>query len=176
VGVISIIQGKEFKQLFRERKALSRSSCFKIDQRLAEKRAMNARRRLTEKLAFANSMIGGRRPRERSTGGTAIRGNRSLPLVGLADRCPLGKRNRDGLLVSAEFWRQTAYEVDDNGSAAIGEFHVHPIRTGFWCHTKRLRRIRFENSKEHKRKGALASAHGANPRANCSVGKTSFQL
>jgi hypothetical protein len=59
VGVISVIQGEEFKQLYRERKALSRSNCFKIDQRLAEKRAMNARRRVTEKLAFASSMIGG---------------------------------------------------------------------------------------------------------------------
>jgi hypothetical protein len=43
VGVISVIQGNEFKQLFRERKALSRSSCFKIDQCLAEKRAMNTK-------------------------------------------------------------------------------------------------------------------------------------
>jgi hypothetical protein len=105
---------------------------------------MNTRRRVTEKLAFADSMIRGRRLRERGTGRTAIRGNRILPFVGFADRRPLGKRNRDGLLVSAEFRGQTAYQVDDNSPATICEFHVHPIRTGFWCHTKLLRRIRFE--------------------------------
>jgi hypothetical protein len=31
--------------------------------------------------------------------------------------------------------------VDDHGSAAIGEFHVHPVGTDLWCHhKKRLRK------------------------------------
>lgn len=34
----------------------------------------------------------------------------------------------------------------------------------------------LQSSKKHNRKGALAIAHGANPRANCSVDKTSFRL
>ena len=113
---MSVIQGKELQQFSKERWALSQSRCFKIDQRPAEKRAKN---------------------RERSHNRTAIRGNRILPFVG-ANRCPLAKRNRNGLLVSAEFRRQAAYQMDDHSSAAIGEFHVHPIRTGFYCPHKKL--------------------------------------
>src|SRR5690242_8618649 len=108
------MQGKELQQFSRERWALSRSRCFKIGQFPAEKRAKN---------------------RGRSHIRAAISRHLILPFVGLTIRCSLGERDRDRLLVPAEFWGQAAYQVDDNGSAAIGEFHVHPIRTGFWCHT-----------------------------------------
>ena len=54
------------------------------------------------------------------------------------DRCALGKRNRDGPFVSAEFRGKPAHEVDNHRSAAIGKFHVHPIGTGLGCHHKEL--------------------------------------
>jgi hypothetical protein len=56
--------------------------------------------------------------------------NRSAFVQFVADRSLLGKRNRDGFFVSAEFGGEPAHEVDDYGSAAIREFHVHPIWTG----------------------------------------------
>jgi hypothetical protein len=54
------------------------------------------------------------------------------------DRCALGKRNRNGPFVSAEFGGKPAHEVDDHRSAAIGKFHIHPIGTGLGCHHKEL--------------------------------------
>jgi hypothetical protein len=51
-----------------------------------------------------------------------------------ADRSALGKGNRDGLFIPAEFGGKAAHEVDDHGSAAVCEFHVHPIGTQVWCH------------------------------------------
>lgn len=50
-----------------------------------------------------------------------------------ADRSALGKGDGDGFFVFAEFGGKPAYKVDHHGSAAVGEFHVHPIGTWLWC-------------------------------------------
>jgi hypothetical protein len=129
-----------------------------VEKRDAEKRnkarnkSLAARRILSRKklnerpaLPFARTEVLFHRNGSASANGQGQRAISRLPaetdlsFVKLGpDRCALGKRNRDGPFVSAEFRRKPAHEVDHHCSAAIGKFHVHPIGTGLGCHHKEL--------------------------------------
>jgi len=88
------------------------------------------------------------------------------------DGCALGKRNRNGPFVSAEFRGKPAHEVDNHRSAAIGKFHVHPIGTGLGCHHKELSDERDVRTESRYRRPSQRVPGRSGPQARCNLAKS----
>ena len=89
------------------------------------------------------------------------------------DRCALGKGNRDGPFVSAEFRGKPAHEVDNHRSAAIGKFHVHSIGTGLGCHHKGTLSDERDVRTESRYRGPSQRVPGrSGPQARCNLAKS----